>query len=71
MDAQAFKNWRVGFHLTQEDVAQRFRVTRTTVQNWESGATPVSELVDMGCELWGNRLRREDPNCWAGDLSLY
>jgi DNA-binding XRE family transcriptional regulator len=62
MEARAFKNWREGFKLTQEEVAQRFRVSRTTVQNWESGATPVSELVDMTCELWGNRLRQEDPS---------
>ncbi len=62
MTAQEFKAWRQRFKLTQEDVAQKFRVSRTTVQNWESGATPVTQLVEMSCEIWEPRLRQEDPD---------
>lgn len=62
MNAQEFKAWREGFKLTQESVAQQFRVSRTTVQNWESGATPITQVVEMSCEAWGFRLRQEDPD---------
>jgi len=62
MKADEFKLWRQRFQLTQEDVAQKFKVTRTTVQNWESGATPITQLVEMSCEIWEPRLRQEDPN---------
>jgi len=62
MDAKGFKAWRESFNLTQEDVAQKFRVSRTTVQNWETGANPITQAVVMSCEVWGPRLRQEDPD---------
>jgi DNA-binding XRE family transcriptional regulator len=63
-----FKALREGWKLTQESVAQRFGVTRTTVQNWESGATPIGTAVDMMREVWESRLRQEDPD--RGPLTL-
>lgn len=68
MNAQGLKTWREGFKLTQEDVAQKFRVSRTTVQNWESGVTPITQAVEMSCEIWGSRLKQEDPD--LGPLTL-
>lgn len=62
MNANEFKVWREGFKLTQEDVAQKFRVSRTTVQNWETGTNPITQAVEMGCEIWTPRLRQEDPD---------
>jgi DNA-binding XRE family transcriptional regulator len=62
MEANELKAWRQRFGLTQDDVAQKFRVSRTTVQNWESGATPITPLVEMSCEIWEPRLRQEDPD---------
>jgi DNA-binding XRE family transcriptional regulator len=62
VEANEFKLWRQRFNLTQEDVSLKFRVSRTTVQNWESGATPITQLVEMSCETWEPRLRQEDPD---------
>ena len=61
MNAEEFCAWRQGYSLTQEQVAQKFGVSRTTVQNWESGATPISPAVMYSCELWGKRLIQENP----------
>jgi DNA-binding XRE family transcriptional regulator len=68
MEAKDFKEWRERFNLTQEDVAQRFRVSRTTVQNWESGANPITQAVEMGCQVWAPRLKQEDHD--LGPLTL-
>jgi len=62
MEAREFKAWREAFNLTQEDVAHRFRVSRTTVQNWETGANPITEAVEMGCRIWTPRLKQENPD---------
>ena len=56
--AQQFREWREKLGLTQVQVAERFGVTRTTVQNWESGATPISQSVANSCEIWGHRVRQ-------------
>ena len=60
--AQQFREWREKLGLTQVQVAKRFNVTRTTVQNWESGATPISQHVANSCEIWGHRLRQMQPD---------
>src|SRR5665213_865742 len=62
MEANEFKTWRQHFNLTQHDVARKLGVSRTTVQNWESGATPITPAVEMSCEIWEQRLRQEDPD---------
>lgn len=56
-----FKAWRAGFNLTQADVADRFGVTRTTVQNWEALTGPLPNAVDYGLELWSRTLRQAQP----------
>ena len=60
MDSKGFKEWRERFQLTQEQVAQKFNVSRTTVQNWEGGATPITPALAMGCQIWEHRLMQED-----------
>lgn len=48
---------RVRLGFSQEDLAERIGVSRDSVKNWETGATPVksSSLMDMadlfGCTL--------------------
>jgi hypothetical protein len=61
VDAKEFGAWRRRVRLTQEGVAGRLGVSRTTVQNWESGASPISGVVEMSCRVWEHRLRQEDP----------
>jgi DNA-binding XRE family transcriptional regulator len=64
MNGGEFKAWRERMGLTQENVAQKFGVSRTTVQNWEGGGglSPVSQTVEMGCQIWEARLKQENPN---------
>lgn len=62
MNANDFGLWRQQMDITQDRAAAIFGVTRTTIQNWESGSSQIPGAVDAGCEVWGNRLRQENPN---------
>lgn len=59
MTKEEFREWRQRFRMTQDDVADRFGVKRQTVQNWESGTTPLPATLDGACEVWSDRLRKE------------
>lgn len=61
MEAEQFRRWREGTGYTQAAAAARFfKVTRTTLQNWESGATPVPAAVETACKIWERRVRQEN-----------
>jgi Helix-turn-helix len=60
MKPDQFKEWRKRLALTQADAGTRFGVTRMTIQNWESGATPIPPMVEMGCEIWEREHRKRD-----------
>jgi hypothetical protein len=62
MFGKELKAWRERMRLRQERVAEKLGVTRTTIQNWESGATPIPKAVEMSCEVWEHRLKQEDPD---------
>ncbi len=62
MNGKEFKAWREGVGLTQQQLADRLKVTRTTIQNWEGEATPIPQAVDMSCEIWEARLKQENPD---------
>lgn len=63
MDAKEFATWRQQVGITQEELANRWaRVTRTTIQNWESGATPIPEAAATACQIWERRSKQENPN---------
>jgi transcriptional regulator with XRE-family HTH domain len=60
MQAEAFRQWREGTGYTQAAAAARFfKVTRATLQNWETGATPIPAAVETACQIWGRRVRQE------------
>jgi len=62
MKASDFAAWRRRAGITQEELAERWaRVTRTTIQNWESGATPIPQAVETACAIWERRLKQENP----------
>src|ERR1035437_3306350 len=61
MDGKQFRAWRERLGLTQQQVADRMGVTRTTVQNWES-ADAIPQTVEMSCDVWEPRLKQENPN---------
>jgi DNA-binding XRE family transcriptional regulator len=62
MNAKKFKAWRERVGLTQQQLADRLKVTRTTIQNWEGEATAIPQAVDMSCEIWEDRLKQENPH---------
>jgi transcriptional regulator with XRE-family HTH domain len=59
MTKEEFRAWRQRFGLTQDHLAQRFGVTRNTIQNWESGASALPGTIDGACQVWEDRLRKE------------
>jgi hypothetical protein len=62
MNSQEFAAWRREVGISQEELATRWaRVSRTTIQNWESGATPIPDAVEAACDVWGRRLKQENP----------
>jgi DNA-binding XRE family transcriptional regulator len=62
MDSNGFAAWRKRVGITQEELAERWaRVTRTTIQNWEGGATPIPQAVETACAIWERRLKQENP----------
>lgn len=67
MNAAEFKAWRQNLRLTQQEVADRLGVSRTTIQNWENN-TPIPQTVDMSCKVWEHRLQQENPA--VGPLTL-
>jgi DNA-binding XRE family transcriptional regulator len=68
MRAEELSAWRRRFGLSQDDLAKKFGVTRTTIQNWEAGATTIPTPVDDSCQLWEARLKQEAAD--VGPVSL-
>lgn len=62
MNAKEFKRWREGVGVTQQQIAERMGVSRTTIQNWEGAATPIPQAVEMSCKIWEARLKQENPD---------
>jgi hypothetical protein len=63
-----FKAWRERVGLTQQQLADRLKVTRTTIQNWENGASAVPEAAAISSEILERQLKQENPN--FGPLTL-
>jgi hypothetical protein len=60
MTGEELRAWRVTTGYSQAAAAERFfRVTRTTLQNWEAGVTPIPYAVDNACKIWERRVRQE------------
>ena len=62
MDGQEFRGWREGNRLTQQQIADKFGVSRNTIQNWENSVSSVPNAVVTSCQIWEERLKQEDPN---------
>jgi hypothetical protein len=58
MRGSEFLEWRKRLRLTQTEAGQKFGVTRTTIQNWESEATPIPVLVEGGCQVWEREFKK-------------
>jgi transcriptional regulator with XRE-family HTH domain len=69
MTKKDFRKWREKFGLTQGEVATRFNLSRNTIQNWESGATPLPTTIEGACTVWEDRLKKEMAD--IGPLTLF
>ena len=61
MNGSDFRRWRTGFGLSQQDLADKMGVTRTTIQNWEAQSGDLSTIAANGVKIWDRRLRQEEP----------
>jgi len=62
MNAEEFREWREQVGVTQQQIADKLMVSRTTIQNWEGAATPIPQAVEMSCKIWEARLKQENPD---------
>jgi hypothetical protein len=50
--------WRKRLGLTQAEAGQKLGVTRATIQNWETEATPIPAVVETGCQIWEQEFKK-------------
>jgi DNA-binding XRE family transcriptional regulator len=60
-DPKQLREWRVRLDYTQAEAAEKLMVTRATVQNWESGATPVPAWVPTMCQRVERKWKQSNP----------
>ncbi len=61
MNGNDFRRWRTGFGISQQELADKMGVTRTTIQNWEAQAGELSTIAANAVKIWDRRLRQEEP----------
>jgi hypothetical protein len=59
MTKEEFIAWRKRFGLSQTDVANRYGLTRNTIQNWETGKTALPQAMEGACLVWEDRLKKD------------
>lgn len=52
MTGGEFRTWREQIGWSQTQAAEAFKVSRTTIQNWEFGDAPLSPAVRALCALY-------------------
>ena len=53
MTPATLKEARAALGMTQRDLAEKMRVTSSTVHKWEQGVHPIPEWVDAFMEMMG------------------
>ena len=62
MNGTGFREWRQNMKLTQAEVADKFQVSRNTIQNWEGSDGPLPIIVQQGCQVWERHIRQTWPD---------
>src|SRR5258708_16625372 len=62
MKASDFRDWRKRVGLTQSEAGAKLGVSRGTVQNWETEVNAIPSIVETGCRIWEEQLRRIRPD---------
>lgn len=62
MKASDFRDWRKRVGLTQSEAGAKLGVSRGTVQNWETEVNAIPSIVETGCRIWEEQLRRTRPD---------
>lgn len=57
MNKEDFKKWRKDIKLTQIEVALEFELTKTTIQNYEYGFSPIPKSIELSCKFL--KIRKE------------
>jgi hypothetical protein len=60
--ASDFRDWRKRVGLTQAEAGAKLGVSRGTVQNWETEVNAIPSIVETGCRIWEEQLRRIRPD---------
>jgi DNA-binding XRE family transcriptional regulator len=60
MSPEEFKAWRARLGLTQAEAADKFKVSRVTIANWEAGATPLPYLAGQMCTVYEGLWKMRD-----------
>jgi DNA-binding XRE family transcriptional regulator len=69
MNGLEFKAWREHLGITQAETAAKLGVRRATIQNWESGATPIPKTAEMAIESVTRHVRQMQRN--FGPVALF
>jgi len=62
MNGSGFRDWRTSMKQTQAEVAEKFQVTRNTIQNWESTEGPLPIIIQQGCQVLERRIKQTWPD---------
>jgi hypothetical protein len=52
MKQEEFKAWRNKLGCTQAEAAEKFKVSRVTIANWETGTTGIPGVVEQLCSVY-------------------
>lgn len=50
-----FRDWRKRHKLTQRQAAETFGISHRTIQNIESGTSPIKPMLELACEAIDQR----------------
>lgn len=56
------KSWRERLGLSQEQLAEKLKVARNTVNRWENGKRAIPEFLDLALETVERKISESKPH---------